>query len=240
VEFIRNCLLPTPIAPTPPLASTRTKLISAKRRKRIVESTDSEEEKKGKTPPPDLASATDFPPLSPKPFPQRVRRKREEKKGWETSPKDRHVYTGLTLKGEERKVDMYPPGLGEGKRAEHGALMSALTPVLESMSLQGDRKGPEFVALWAQLNSLKSQLCVLRGEDYSPPNAHGPSELWLRPGYLWLRPESPPTRSAPAKPVSLTMEQYVSPSVIGKGAKASRPVMPECPREHQQIISHRV
>lgn len=46
----------------------------------------------------------------------------------------------------------------------------------------------------------------------------GTSDFGLSPS-----PAQPPTRSAPAKPVALTMEQYVSPSVIGKETKASRP-----------------
>jgi len=43
----------------------------------------------------------------------------------------------------KRQVNPYPPGLEEGKRAEHDALMSALTPVLEKMSLQSNKEGLE-------------------------------------------------------------------------------------------------
>jgi len=98
-----------------------------------------------------------FPPL-----PQRGERRREDT-GREAPQKKRPlIRTGLTLRGVERQVDPYPPGLEEGERAEHDALMSALTPVLEKISLQGNKEGLEYRVSWAQLNSLKSQLCALR------------------------------------------------------------------------------
>lgn len=79
--------------------------------------------------------------------------------------------------------------------------MEALTPVLEGIKIHKDESGPEFRTLWDQLNSIKSQLSSLRGETYvSSP----------------LSSTSAPLRSAP-----LTLESYVSPSVIEKEAKAS-------------------
>lgn len=77
------------------------------------------------------------------------------------------------MRGIERRVETYPPGLEERNRGEHDVLIAALTPILESINLQSDEKGPEYRALWSQLNSVKSKLCSLRGENTLPLYALG-------------------------------------------------------------------
>lgn len=73
------------------------------------------------------------------------------------------------MRGAARQVEAYPPGLEEKNRAEHDAPIMALTPVLGSINLQSDDNGPEYRALWSQLNAIKGKLCSLRGEKYTPP-----------------------------------------------------------------------
>jgi len=106
-----------------------------------------------------------FPPL-----PQRE--KRERKRREETSlPTEKEVCftAGLTLQGKARQVGAYPPNLPGGHRAAHDALLGALAPFLEGMSLQEDKGGPAYQRLWEQANAIKSQLCSLRGEVFVLP-----------------------------------------------------------------------
>lgn len=211
IEEIKIRLSP-PTSP-PQTSQTREKRSSAAKKRRIVDSTDSEEE--GRKLPPSLSSLADYPPLL-----QRVRKPEEGKERGAPQKERSLTNTGLTLEGATRQVDMHPPGLGDGDKAEHDALLAALTPVLENMSLQGNERGPEYRELWGQLNAIKGRLASLRGRSTSPL-LHLPCPL--HPSRI------PPSgsgtnRSAPAGPSAgvLTLEQYVSPSVIDKEVEASR------------------
>jgi len=95
-------------------------------------------------------------------------------------------------------VEARLPGLNNKDAAEHEVLLESMTPILERMSIHKDEEdSPTYRALWDQLDNIKSQLSVLRGEET----------------YV------PPPRSLATTP--LTLENYVSPSVTEKETKAS-------------------
>lgn len=63
-------------------------------------------------------------------------------------------------------------------------------------------------------------VCTERGGLHPPPMPSESVSYGFGRGSL---PVGTPTEPAQAKPVSLMLEQYVSPSVIDREAKASRP-----------------
>lgn len=209
MEQLRACL-PPPTVPEPPGASRKARL---RKRRRLVESTDSGEEEENRPPsshkPPPSVDRTNFPPL-----PQRgEEQRRKQGEGVPPPGEDGACFTsGLTLGGKARRIEAYPPGLPEEKRTEHDALMGALSPLLEGMSLQEDTGGQAYRQLWEQANAIKSMLCSLRGETFVPPPMPAVSASYgFGPGSIGT-----------ANPARLSIEQYVSPSVIDKEAGASR------------------
>lgn len=200
--------LPPPITSSPALPSRRTR---PTKKRRIVELSDSGEEGVARPLP------SDNPPLDDENFlPLMQRRGRREKKKGEVaslSKEDGAFFTsGLTLGGKARRIEAYPPGLPDKRRAEHDALLEALTPFLEGMSLQEDKSGPAYRRLWEQANAVKSKLCSLRGEVYIPPPM--PTTL-ASYGFG-------PGRLGTVIPAQSSVDQYVSPSIIDKEAEASR------------------
>jgi len=180
--------LPPPTVPQPAALERR----SSMKRRRVVEWTDSEKERKSKYLPP-LTSTVDFPLL-----PQRKgRREAEEGRG---TPRGRVPHSDGSDPEGKSEMGRVPVGLegrGQGRARYHGRSPDPRS-ILDGINIQGDEGGPEFRELWEQLNSVKSKLSSLRGVVFAPPPM--------------------PTTQAPRRSTQLTLEQYVSLSVIGKEA----------------------